>query len=233
MRNDTMEKQYQKDLIRLMIDAEVLRFGEFTLKSGRKAPYFINMGNFNTGGRMARLGSFYADCIAAQWEQGTLTREITTLYGPAYKGIPLAVATSMALYQNYGVEVGYTYHRKEQKEHGEGGTLVGFPLKDGDRILILDDVITAGTALRESLQQIRATAEVKVEGLIIAVDRMERGKGSGTASAELMTEFGIPTYPIITVRHIIQSLLTEQDPGQAARNQELAKRMEDYLATMN
>ena len=99
--------------------------------------------------------------------------------------------------------------------------------------MLVDDVITAGTALRESLQQIRATAEVKVEGLIIAVDRMERGKGSGTASAELMTEFGIPTYPIITVRHIIQSLLTEQDPGQAARNQELVKRMEDYLATMN
>ncbi len=181
---------YQEQFIEFMVKAGVLTFGDFTTKSGRKTPYFINTGNYCTGEQIAKLGDYYAACI-----RKNITGDIDALFGPAYKGIPLSVAAAISLNNRYGANVNYCFNRKESKDHGEGGNLVGYKLKDGDRVVIIEDVITAGTSIRETLPILKAAAAVQPIGLIISVDRMERGAGSKTPIEEIYEEFGIKTYP--------------------------------------
>ncbi len=183
-----------------MCDSDVLRFGEFTLKSGRVAPYFINTGNYRTGAQIARLGEYYAACLRENHVP------VDALFGPAYKGIPLAVATSIALHTHYNVDINYCFNRKEAKDHGEGGVMAGYPLRGGDRVAIIEDVITAGTAIRECLPVLRSAADIEVTGLVISVDRMERGKGDKSAVQEVHEEFGIKTYPLVTILDIIEAM---------------------------
>ncbi|MCC8014516.1 MAG: orotate phosphoribosyltransferase [Eubacterium sp.] len=188
------------DFINFMYGAGVLTFGDFTLKSGRKAPYFVNTGNYKTGEQIAKLGEFYSDCII---EAGV---KPDVLYGPAYKGIPLCVATAIALAKK-GINVDYCFNRKEAKDHGEGGVIVGHQLKDGDKVLIIEDVITAGTAVRESLSIINDIAKVDIMGVVISIDRMEKGKvGDKSAIQEVKDEFGINVYNIASVVDIIEAI---------------------------
>jgi orotate phosphoribosyltransferase len=191
---------YKADFIKFMMECGVLSFGDFTLKSGRKAPYFINTGNYKTGAQAARLGEFYAQCIKEN------NIEAETLFGPAYKGIPLAVSCAVALYNKYGTEVNYCFDRKEAKDHGEGGVIVGKKLTDGEKVVIIEDVITAGTAVRQVLPVLKTAAKVDITGMIISVDRMEKGQGEKSAVQEVYEEFGIKVYPIVTVNDIIQAI---------------------------
>ena len=196
-----MEYTYKENFIRFMVDNGVLRFGEFTLKSGRLAPYFINTGNYKTGKQLAKLGEYYASCIM----DNKLDAE--TLVGPAYKGIPLSVTTAVALYNKYEKEMNYCFDRKEVKDHGEGGMFVGKQLQDGERVIIIEDVMTSGKALREILPKLEATAKVKVVGMIISVDRMEKGLTSDlSAVSEAKKEFGIDVYSVVTMDDIISAI---------------------------
>lgn len=192
---------YKQQFIKFMVENGVLRFGEFTLKSGREAPYFINTGNYKSGAQLAKLGEYYAQCIA---ENGI---EADTLVGPAYKGIPLAVTTAVALYENHGIDLNYCFDRKEVKDHGEGGLFVGKQLTDGERVIIIEDVMTSGKALRELLPKLKASAKVKVAGMVISVDRMERGlESSLSAVQEVYKEFGVKVYSIVTMADIIEAI---------------------------
>lgn len=222
--------EYKKDFIDFMVRSGVLTFGEFTTKSGRKSPYFINTGNYKTGRQLAGLGSFYADCIMDNVNKGNLKKEITALFGPAYKGIPISVTTAVALAEKYDFDVNYCSSRKEVKDHGEGGSLLGYQLKSGDSVLIVEDVITAGTAMRETVPILKELG-VSIEGLIVSVDRMERGTGSKTAIGELMEEYGIPTYPIITVQDIITRLHRKEIDGKVLIDDGMKCKMENYLDT--
>ncbi|MDH3947371.1 MAG: orotate phosphoribosyltransferase [Gammaproteobacteria bacterium] len=198
-------RDYQKAFIEFALSREVLRFGEFTLKSGRVSPYFFNAGLFNTGSALARLGQYYAEAII---ESGL---EFDVLFGPAYKGIPLAAACSVALADHHQRDVPYSFNRKEAKAHGEGGNIVGSPLQG--RILIIDDVITAGTAIRESMQIIDA-AGAKPAGVLIALDRQEKGTGELSAIQEVEQQYGIPVLSIIKLENLITYL--EQQPDMQA-----------------
>jgi len=206
---------YKSDFINFMASAEALTFGDFVTKSGRKTPYFVNTGKYSDGVSISRLGQFYAACIL---DNVKITDE-TVLFGPAYKGISLVVSTAIALAEK-GINVKYCFNRKEAKDHGEGGTMVGHKLSKGDKVLIIEDVITAGTAVREIMPLLQ-NAGATVEGLIISVDRMERGKGEITAIQEIKEEFGILTYPIVNAKEILKYLHNQ--------NYELAARMEAYM----
>lgn len=192
--------KYKTEFIQFMCAADVLRFGEFTLKSGRIAPYFINTGNYRTGAQISRLGEFYAACM----EENGVSADV--LFGPAYKGIPLAVACASALHAQHNKNVGYCFNRKEVKDHGEGGLFVGHQLADGDKVAIIEDVITAGTAIRECLPLLEGAAKVDIVGLVISCDRMERGKGERSAVQEVREDFGIAVYPIVTMEDIITAI---------------------------
>ncbi len=184
-----------------MADSGVLTFGDFTLKSGRKAPYFINCGNYRTGAQLAKLGGYYAECIS---EHGI---KPDILFGPAYKGIPLAASASVALYERFGMDVSYCFDRKEAKDHGEGGTFVGEPLSDGKRVVIIEDVMTSGKALREVYPKLKGAADIKLEEMVITVDRREKGLNSDkSAVQEVYDEFGIKVYSIVDINDIIQAL---------------------------
>lgn len=192
---------YKQQFIKFMVDNGVLRFGEFTLKSGRKAPYFINTGNYKSGAQLSRLGEYYARCIA---DNGI---EADTLVGPAYKGIPLAVTTAVSLYNVFGKDMNYCFDRKEVKDHGEGGLFVGKQLEDGERVILIEDVMTSGKALREMLPKLRQAAKVEIAGMVISVDRMERGlESSLSAVQEVYKEFGVKVYPIVTMSDIISAI---------------------------
>ncbi len=193
---------YQRDFIRFAIDRGVLRFGEFTLKSGRTSPYFFNAGLFNSGSALAQLGRFYAAAIV---ESGI---SFDVLFGPAYKGIPLAAATAVALAEHHELDLPWCFNRKEAKDHGEGGSLVGAPLK-GD-VLIIDDVITAGTAIREVMQIIASQDGAKAAGVLIALNRQERGNGELSAIQEVERDFAIPVVSIVSLNQVLQFL--EDDP---------------------
>ncbi len=219
---------YKKDFIEFMVRSGVLTFGEFKTKSGRKSPYFINTGNYKTGKQLALLGNFYADCIMENVKSGNFQKEITALFGPAYKGIPISVATAIAMTEKHGININYCSNRKEVKDHGEGGSLMGYQLQAGDTVLIVEDVITAGTAMRECVPMLKALG-VSIEGLVVSVDRMERGAGSKTAIQELKEEFGIQTYPIITVMDILDHLYQTEVDGKVMIDDEMKKRIEDYL----
>ncbi len=191
---------YKEKFIQFMAQCGVLTFGDFTAKSGRKTPYFVNTGNYKTGAQLAKLGEFYAACI----QEHNLAPE--TLFGPAYKGIPLSVACSVALYNQYGKEVNYCFNRKETKDHGEGGLLVGKKLCDGEKVVVIEDVITSGAALREVMPIIKSAANVDIIGMVISVDRMERGQGELSAVQEVYRDFGFQVYPIVTMVDIIKAI---------------------------
>lgn len=200
---------YKQDFIKFMVDSGVLTFGEFTLKSGRLSPYFMNSGNYKTGAQLARLGEFYAECIH---DNGI---EFDTLFGPAYKGIPLAVSTAVALYSKFGVDVNYCFDRKEAKDHGEGGLIVGKQLADGERVVIIEDVMTSGKALREVLPKLKAEADVVPAAMVIQADRMEKGLNSEkSAVQEVSGEFGIKIYSIVNMNDIIEAIEQEIVPGK-------------------
>lgn len=198
---------YKESFIKFMVESGVLTFGEFTLKSGRKAPYFVNTGNYNTGSQLARLGEYYAQCIKENNVQAD------TLFGPAYKGIPLAAACSIALSNKYGIDVNYAFDRKEAKDHGEGGVIVGKKFQDREKIAIIEDVITAGTAIRAVLPLLKSQADVDITALIISVDRMEKGKGELSAVQEVKNDFGIDVYSIVTIEDIIDAIKNGFIPG--------------------
>ena len=188
---------YQHDFIDFILSTNVLRFGDFTLKSGRTSPYFFNAGLFNSGASLAKLGQFYAHTIA---QCGV---DYDVLFGPAYKGIPLVAAASIALSEHHQQDIAYSFNRKEAKAHGEGGSIVGTPL--AGKILIVDDVITAGTAIRESIEIIQAAGATPA-GVVIALDRMEKGTGEKSSVQEVEDRFGIPVIPIVTMAHLINHL---------------------------
>jgi orotate phosphoribosyltransferase len=188
---------YQREFVQFALDKGVLRFGDFTLKSGRKSPYFFNAGGFNTGGGLARLGGFYARAILASGIGFDL------IYGPAYKGIPLAASAAIALAQEHGVDVPYAFNRKEAKDHGEGGSIVGHPL--GGKVLIIDDVISAGTSVRESVALIRGQGATPA-GVVIALDRQERGQDHRSAIEEVEQEYEMPVVSIVRLEHLIEFL---------------------------
>ena len=196
-----MQYTYKQEFIRFMVSNGVLKFGEFTLKSGRIAPYFINTGNYKTGKQLAKLGEYYAACI----EENGLQAE--TLVGPAYKGIPLSVATAIASFHQYGKEFNYCFDRKEAKDHGEGGLFVGKQLVDGEKVIIIEDVMTSGKALREILPKLEAAAKVNVVGMIISVDRQEKALNSElSAVSEAKKEFDIDVYSVVTMNDIIAAI---------------------------
>ncbi|TXH97577.1 MAG: orotate phosphoribosyltransferase [Rheinheimera sp.] len=190
-------KAFQQEFIEFALSRQVLKFGSFTLKSGRTSPYFFNAGLFNTGGDLAKLGRFYA---AALMDAGI---DFDVLFGPAYKGIPIATTTAVALAEHHNRDVPYCFNRKEAKTHGEGGSLVGSPLKG--RIMLVDDVITAGTAIRESMEIIQAQG-AELAGVLIALDRQERGKGELSAIQEVERDFGTKVVSIIGLKDLIQYL---------------------------
>jgi orotate phosphoribosyltransferase len=198
-------KQFQKDFIEFALSRQVLKFGSFTLKSGRTSPYFFNAGLFNTGGDLARLGRFYA---AALEDAGV---EFDLLFGPAYKGIPIATTTAVALFDQYGKDVPYCFNRKEAKTHGEGGNLVGSPLQG--KVMLVDDVITAGTAIRESMQLIQVQG-ASLSGVLIALDRQEKGQGELSAIQEVERDFGTQVVSIICLNDLINYLQGKPELAQ-------------------
>lgn len=190
-------KAYQREFIEFALEKEVLKFGEFTLKSGRKSPYFFNAGLFNTGRDLARLGRFYAAALA---DSGI---EFDVLFGPAYKGIPIATTTAVALADHHDIDTPYCFNRKEAKDHGEGGNLVGSALEG--RIMLVDDVITAGTAIRESMEIIQANG-ADLAGVLVAIDRQEKGKGELSAIQEVERDFGCAIISIVSLTHLVTFL---------------------------
>ncbi len=211
-------ENYKEEFISFLESAGVLKFGDFTAKSGRKIPYFINAGEIKTGEQISRLGEFYAK---AYFEK--LGNKKSVLYGPAYKGIPIAVSVAVALAKN-GLDVPFFFNRKEEKDHGEGGVFVGYKPKAGENIVIVEDVITAGTAIRESMANLSTLEGVNTEAVFVMVDRKEKGKGEKSAMAEIGEEFGFPVYSVVDVYDIIEYL--EKD----SKNAENVQRIKDYLA---
>ena len=215
---------YKEEFITFMVRSGVLTFGDFTTKSGRKTPYFINTGNYKTGAQAAKLGDYYAACI-----QENLTEGVDCLFGPAYKGIPLAVAAASSLYRTYERDLPYCFNRKEVKDHGEGGSMVGYKPQDGDKVVIVEDVVTAGTAVRESLELFKALGSMKVTALIVSVDRMERGTRECSTLDELRQDYGIQVFPIVTVREVIDFLHNRPIDGKVYIDDDMKGKMEAYL----
>lgn len=209
-----------------MVDCGVLTFGDFTTKSGRKTPYFINTGNYKTGSQMALLGQFYARAIVENFPE-----QIDILFGPAYKGIPLVTTASIALAGLHGRDVSFCFNRKEEKDHGEGGSLVGAKPKTGQRVLIVEDVTTAGTSIYETVPLIQgAAADVELAGLIISVDRMEKGQSGKGALEELREAFHFRTAGIVNIREIVEYLYNRDYKGRVLINDEIMPRIKDYWA---
>ena len=192
---------YKQKFIQFLAECGVLKFGTFTLKSGRVAPYFLNAGEYKTGAQIRRLGEFYAACIHEN------NIPVQTLFGPAYKGIPLALSAAVALYEKYGQDVNFCFDRKEVKDHGEGGMFVGKQLQDGEQVVIVEDVMTSGKALKEVLPKLRGAANVNITGMVITVDRMEKALGSEkSAVQQAWDEEGVRVCSIVTIRDIIDAL---------------------------
>lgn len=216
---------YKEEFIHFMIDCGVLKFGDFVTKSGRNTPFFVNTGFYRTGAALKKLGEYYAEAIHEHY--GDL--DIDILFGPAYKGIPLAVATTIALQDKFGMEVSYCADRKEEKDHGEKGALLGAPIENGSNVLIIEDVTTAGTSIRETHPLIKAQAEdVNVCGLIVSVDRQERGTGEKSALSELSEQFDMPTAAIVTMDEVVECLYNREYNGQVVIDEECKKRIDAY-----
>ena len=194
-------EQYKKEFIEFMVDCQVLKFGDFVTKSGRKTPFFVNTGFYRTGTQLRRLGEYYAKAINDKFGF-----DFDVLFGPAYKGIPLTVAASMAISELYGKEIRYCSNRKEIKDHGDKGILLGSPISDGDKVVIIEDVTTAGTSIQETLPIIRAQGDVTPVGLVVSVDRMERGQGEKSALEEIKETYGLETTAIVTMAEVVEHL---------------------------
>ena len=212
---------YKKEFIEFMVESDVLKFGDFTLKSGRKSPFFMNAGAYVTGSQLKRLGEYYAKAIHDIYGD-----DFDVLFGPAYKGIPLGVVTAIAYSELYGKEVRYCSDRKEEKDHGEGGSLVGYKPQDGDKVIIIEDVITAGTAVRETMPILKNAANVEVKDMFISVNRCEVGQNSEkTTIMEVMEDFGINVHAIITVQDIYEYLKQDGSYG------DILTKMKEYMDT--
>lgn len=212
----------KREFIEFMVRANVLTFGDFVAKSGRKTPYFVNTGKYRTGAQLARLAAAYADAI-----EKNVGHDVDVLFGPAYKGIPLVAAISVELSRR-GHDVGFCFNRKEAKDHGEGGQLIGWSPKDGDRVLIVEDVTTAGTSIRETVPLLRAAAKVQLAGLVVAVDRRERGTGTESALAEVGRLHSMPTFAIVDIDEILEHLRANDVDGRRVVTEELYERAQAY-----
>lgn len=213
---------YQRDFVDLLVRYEVVRFGDFTLKSGRKSPYFVNAGQLRTGAAMAGVGKAYAAALRRAGIEPDL------VFGPAYKGVPLAVSTAIALC-DHGLDVPYGFDRKEAKDHGEGGVFVGTAPADGMKVVLVDDVITSGRSLREAVELLRGAARVEVTAAVVAVDRMERGRGDKSTLAELRDDLGMAVHAIVTVRELVASLHGREIDGRVVLDDAQRDAIERYL----
>lgn len=213
---------YKQSFIEFMVRSKVLTFGDFVTKSGRATPFFVNTGRYRTGDQIAKLAGYYADAITAR------AIEFDFLFGPAYKGIPLAVATALILSQR-GRNVPFCFNRKEAKDHGEGGNLVGHAPGAGDRVLIIEDVTTAGTSIRETLPPLQKLG-VLVAGLVVSVDRMERGTGKQNALVELRDEFKMQTFAVVTIEEVMSYLHNRTIDGDVVLDDKLLAKMQEYRA---
>lgn len=199
-------EQYKEEFIQFMVDSDVLKFGEFTLKSGRKSPFFMNAGAYVTGSQLMRLGEYYAKAIHAHYGD-----DFDILFGPAYKGIPLSVATTIAFAKLYGKEIRYCSNRKEVKDHGDTGILLGSQIQDGDRVVIIEDVTTSGKSIEETFPIIQAQGEVEIIGLMVSLNRMERGLSSdASALDEIQEKYGFPANAIVTMEDVVNCLYNQE-----------------------
>lgn len=218
-------EQYKKEFIEFMVDSNVLKFGEFTLKSGRKSPFFMNAGAYVTGAQLKKLGQYYATAIHDNY--GT---DFDVLFGPAYKGIPLAVATTIAFSELYGREIRYCSNRKEIKDHGDAGILLGSSLNDGDRVVIIEDVTTSGKSIEETFPILKEQANVDVVGLMVSLNRQERGKTQQNALAEIREIYGIETGAIVTMEEVVEYLYNKNYNGRVLIDEEMKKAIDAYYA---
>ncbi len=216
-------ESYKAEFIEFMIDCEVLKFGDFVTKSGRKTPFFVNTGFYRTGTQLRRLGEYYAKAVKAAF--GT---DFDVLFGPAYKGIPLSVAATMAISELYGADIKYCSNRKEIKDHGDKGILLGSPIKDHDRVVIIEDVTTAGTSIQETLPILNAQGDVKVLGLVVSVDRMERGQGKKSALKEMEETYGFKTTAIVTMAEVVEHLYNRPYKGKIVVDENLKAAIDAY-----
>lgn len=216
-------EQYKQEFIEFMVASDVLKFGEFTLKSGRKSPFFMNAGAYVTGSQLRKLGEYYAKAI-----HDTYGLDFDVLFGPSYKGIPLAVATAMAISELYGVDVRYCSNRKEVKDHGDAGILLGSNLKDGDRVVIIEDVTTSGKSIEETFPILKAQAQVEIKGLMVSLNRMEKGKGQESALEEIQHRYGFPTGAIVTMAEVTEYLTNRPCGGRIVIDDTLKKAIDAY-----
>lgn len=218
-------EQYKKEFIEFMVDCNVLKFGEFTLKSGRKSPFFMNAGAYVTGSQLKKLGQYYAMAIHDNY--GT---DFDVLFGPAYKGIPLAVATTIAFSELYGRDIRYCSNRKEVKDHGDVGILLGSSLNDGDRVVIIEDVTTSGKSIEETFPILKEQANVDVVGLMVSLNRQERGKTQQNALAEIREIYGIETGAIVTMEEVVERLYNKTYNGRVLIDDAMKKEIDTYYA---
>ena len=216
-------ESYKKEFIEFMVDCGVLKFGDFVTKSGRKTPFFVNTGFYRTGAAMKKLGQYYAKAINEKY--GT---DFDILFGPAYKGIPLTVATTMELSELYDADVKYCSNRKEEKDHGDKGILLGSPIEDGNKVVIIEDVTTAGTSIAETVPIIKAQADAKIIGLMVSVDRMERGTGEKSALSEIEEKYGFKTAAIVTMAEVIEHLYNKPYNGKVYIDDTIKKAIDAY-----
>lgn len=216
-------EEYKKEFIEFMVDCKVLKFGDFTTKSGRKTPFFVNTGFYRTGTQLRKLGEYYAKAI-----QNTFGMDFDVLFGPAYKGIPLSVATSMAISEIYHKEIRYCSNRKEVKDHGDTGILLGSPISDQDKVIIIEDVTTAGTSIGETMPILKAQGNVEVLGLVVSVDRMERGRTDKSALSEIEETYGINTTSIVTMEEVVEHLYNRPYHGEIIIDDRLKSEIDSY-----
>ena len=214
---------YKKEFIEFMVDCQVLKFGDFVTKSGRKTPFFVNTGFYRTGAQLRRLGAYYAEAI-----NNAFGLDFDVLFGPAYKGIPLSVAASIAVSEKYGADIRYCSNRKEIKDHGDKGILLGSPINDGDKVVIIEDVTTAGTSIGETLPIIKAQGDVNPIGLVVSVDRMERGQGEKSALAEIEETYGLKTTAIVTMAEVVEHLYNREYKGRVVIDDKLKAAIDVY-----
>lgn len=216
-------EQYKKEFIEFMVDCGVLKFGDFTTKSGRKTPFFINAGNYKTGSQLRKLGEYYAKAI-----ENAFGFDFDVLFGPAYKGIPLTVCTTMAISEFYDKDIRYCSNRKEVKDHGDKGILLGSPIQDNDKIIIIEDVTTAGTSIGETMPILNAQGDVSVLGLVVSVDRMEKGQGTKSALAEIQENYGLKTTAIVTMEEVVEHLYNKPYNGKVIIDDTLKNAIDAY-----
>ena len=216
-------ESYKKEFIEFMVESQVLKFGDFTLKSGRKSPFFMNAGAYVTGSQLRRLGQYYAKAIHDHY--GT---DFDVLFGPAYKGIPLSVAATIAFSELYGKDIRYCSNRKEEKDHGDAGILLGSPIKDGDRVVIIEDVTTSGKSIEETFPIIKAQGDVEIVGLMVSLNRMERGKGTKSALEEIQELYGFKANAIVSMADVVEHLYNRECLGQIVIDDKIKAAIDEY-----